>query len=63
MMRRKTPEKQRLRKSAAVTAPYRRHAGSTTQREDAATELGLDLATFQAALIEARQMGFVKPHE
>lgn len=46
-----------------VTAPrvvdaYQRHYGSTTQREDAAADLGWDLATFKVELNNARLLGF-----
>lgn len=61
--RRKTPQELRLRLYLAVTDAYRRHADSATQREDAAAELGLDVPTFVATLTEARQMGFLQPHE
>jgi hypothetical protein len=42
----------------AVVAANEKHARSTTQREDAAAELGISLPDFVAALDEARRMGF-----
>ncbi len=63
MTRRKTPEEQGLFRYIAVVAAYRRHSESTTQREDAAADLGLDLPTFKDALDEARRMGFLAPNE
>jgi hypothetical protein len=41
-----------------VIAAYERHYGSTTQREDAAAELGMDVVTFRAAVDDARRSGF-----
>ena len=56
--RRKTPEQERIRWHLAVVAANEKHARSTTQREDAAADLGLTVAEFVAALDEARRMGF-----
>jgi hypothetical protein len=61
--RRKTPPEQRRRLYLALAEAYRRHADSTTQKEDAAAELGLEVSAFIAALADTRQMGFLKSHE
>jgi hypothetical protein len=41
-----------------VLKAYQRHYGSTTQREDAAVDLGMDLQTFKTELDNARLLGF-----
>jgi hypothetical protein len=46
MTRRKSPGNPRGRLELDVLDAHQRHYGSTTQREDAAAELGMDLATF-----------------
>ena len=56
--KRKGAQQRRTGLHLDVLAAYQRHYGSTTQREDAATELGMDLATFRAALDDARRSGF-----
>jgi hypothetical protein len=56
--RRKTPREERVRRYLAVVDANERHARSTTQREDAAAELGLTVPDFVEALDEARRMGF-----
>jgi len=62
MTRRKSATDQCIRRCLDVTKAYRAHAEST-RPEEAATELGVDLVTFEARLLEARQMGFIRPHE
>jgi hypothetical protein len=52
-----------IARCVAVTQAYRRHAGSTAQHEAAASELGLDEATFAAWLEEARRSGWLEPNE
>jgi hypothetical protein len=61
--RRKTPQEQRRRLYLAVADAYRRHANSTTQKEDAAAELNLDLPAFITALAKTRQAGILDPQE
>lgn len=56
--RRKTPQQERTGRCLAVVAANEKHARSTTQREDAAAELGLSVSEFVAALDYTRQMGF-----
>lgn len=56
--KRQTPQQERIRRHLAVVAANEKHARSTTQREDAAAELGMTLPDFVAALDEARRMGF-----
>ena len=63
MTRRKTPAEQRRRLYLAVADAYRRHANSTTQKEDAAAELNLELPAFISALAETRQAGILDAHE
>ena len=63
MTRWKSATDQRIRRCVEVAKAYRAHATSTRQKEEAATELGLDLAAFEDRLAEARQMGVVKPYE
>jgi hypothetical protein len=46
MSKRKSIERSRLRLEFDVLHAYQRRYGSTTQREDAAADLGLDLASF-----------------
>jgi predicted DNA-binding protein (UPF0251 family) len=58
MTKRKSAFERRIRLHLDVIEAYRRHYGSTTQREQAAAELGMDLATFRAALDDARRAGF-----
>jgi hypothetical protein len=58
MARRKSANEIRMRRELDVLHAYQRHHGSTTQREEAAAELGMDLATFRVALDEARRHGF-----
>jgi hypothetical protein len=58
MTRRKSPAEKRRRLRLEVRHAYQRHFGSTTQREDAAAELGMDLATFRELLEEERLYGF-----
>jgi hypothetical protein len=48
---------ERTRRLAALDA-YQRHFGSTTQREDAAADMGVDLATFRELLDGARWLGY-----
>lgn len=48
----------RIRLSLDVLAAYQRHYGSTTQREDAARDLDIDLETFRDLLEQARRSGF-----
>ena len=55
--KRKTPQQERVRRHLAVVDANEKHARSTTQRDDAATELGMTLPDFVAALDEARRMG------
>jgi hypothetical protein len=55
--RRKTPQEERLRRYLAVVAANEKHARSTTQRDDAAAELGLTVSEFVATLDDARRMG------
>jgi hypothetical protein len=56
--KRKNANERRLRLLFDVLEAYRRRYGSTTQREDAAAELGMDLDAFRLLLDEARRMGF-----
>ena len=49
---------QQIRLQLDVLAAYQRHYGTTTQREDAARELGMDLRTFRGQLEGARRSGF-----
>lgn len=58
MTKRKNEQQRRTRLHLDVMGAYQRHSGSTTQREDAAAELGMDLATFLAVLDHARRSGF-----
>jgi hypothetical protein len=53
----------RIARCLSATKAYREHAQSTRQREEAAEQLGLDIATFNDWLAEARQMGFLASHE
>jgi arginine utilization protein RocB len=50
-------EQQTADRMAALDA-YQRHFGSTTQREAAAADMGLDFATFRQLLEGARRLGF-----
>ena len=61
--RRKSATEQRIRRCFDVAEAYRAHAESTRQKEEAAFDLGVDLVTFEARLLEARQMGFIGPRE
>jgi hypothetical protein len=63
MTRRKSATEQSIRRSLEVAKACQAHAESTRQKEEAAAELGVDLVTFEARLLEARQMGFIRPHE
>lgn len=56
--RARSREDQRRTQDFAVLDAYQRHFDSTTQREDAAADLGMDLETFRAHLEHARRMGF-----
>jgi hypothetical protein len=56
--KRKNDWERRLRLHLDVIEAYQGHYGSTTQREQAAADLGMDLATFRAALDDARRAGF-----
>lgn len=58
MTRRKSASESRLQLELDVLNAYQRHYGSTTQREDAAADLGMELATFRAVLDDARLHGF-----
>lgn len=58
MAKRKFAWRRRLQPEFDVMQAYQRHYGSTTQREDAAAELGMDIATFRAILDKARRHGF-----
>ena len=58
MTRRKSPYEQRLKVLLAVIHAHEKHYGSTTQREEAAADLGMDLSEFREALDEARRRGF-----
>jgi hypothetical protein len=58
MTRRKSARDIRIRLELDVLHTYQRHYGSTTQREDAAADLGMDLASFRAVLDDARLHGF-----
>jgi hypothetical protein len=55
---RPTSRDQRIRLQLDVLHAYQRHYGTTTQREDAARELGMDLETFRGLLAGARLSGF-----
>ena len=57
MTKRKSASERRVRRELDILQAYQRHYGSTTQREDAAAELGMDLATFRAVLEDARRHG------
>jgi hypothetical protein len=48
----------RVARELSVLKAYQRHYGSTTQREDAAAELGMDLGEFRELLDGARRHGF-----
>jgi arginine utilization protein RocB len=56
--KRKNARDQRLRRLLDVLAAYRRHYGSTTQREEAAADLGMNLEDFRELLEKARRSGF-----
>jgi hypothetical protein len=56
--KRKNAQERRTRLLLDVLEAYQRHFGSTTQREDAAADLGMDLGTFRLHLDEARRSGF-----
>ncbi|SDN47569.1 hypothetical protein SAMN05660199_00079 [Klenkia soli] len=58
MARRKSATERRTALALDAVDAYRRHRGRTTQREDAAANLGMDLPTFRAALDDARRLGF-----
>jgi hypothetical protein len=58
MTKRKSASDSRIRLELNVLHAYQRHYGSTTQREDAPAELGMDLGTFRAVLDDARLHGF-----
>ena len=58
MTKRKNARERRIRLELDVLAAYQRHYGSTAQREDAAADLGMDLAAFRLHLEEARRSGF-----
>ncbi|SDN47313.1 hypothetical protein SAMN05660199_00073 [Klenkia soli] len=58
MTRRKSATERRTASALAVVDAYGRHRGATTQREDAAADLGMGLPTFRAALDDARRLGF-----
>jgi hypothetical protein len=58
MSKRKPNECSRLRLEFDVLHAYQRHYGSTTQREDDAADLSLDLASFRSVLDHARRLGF-----
>ena len=57
MTRQKSVRDIRLRQQLEVLHAYKRHHGSTTQRENAAADLGMDLETFRAVLEDARLHG------
>ena len=48
---------QRIARELEAVDVYQRHFGSTTQREGAAAELGLDLLAFLVLLEGARRLG------
>lgn len=56
--RRLTSQDRGIRLSLDVLAAYQRHSGSTSQREDPARDLGIDLETFRDLLERARRSGF-----
>jgi hypothetical protein len=56
--RRKSQSEQRVRTALDVVHAYQAHYGSTTQREQAAADLGLELRDFIKALEFARKLGF-----
>ena len=56
--RHKSVPDQRTEIALRVLEAYQRHYDSTTQREDAAGDLGMDLATFRTKLDNARLLGF-----
>ena len=58
MTKRKNAQERRIRLLLDVLAAYQRHFGSTTQREDAAADLGMSLEAFRLHLDEARRSGF-----
>ena len=58
MTKRKTTQQQRRRRRLDALEAYRRHYGSTRQREEAAADLGMDLDEFRALLDETRRMGY-----
>lgn len=60
---RKSATDERISRCLAASKAYREHALSTRQTEEAAQQLGLGVATFEDWLREARQMGFLAPHE
>jgi len=58
MTKHKSASQRRTRLHLDVLDAYQRHYGSTHQREEAAADLGMELATFRAALDGARLAGF-----
>ena len=56
--KRKSAQERRTRLLLDVLETYQRHFGPTTQREDAAADLGMDLESFRLHLDEARRSGF-----
>jgi hypothetical protein len=57
-LRRKSVLDLHVEMALRVVKAYQRHYGSTTQREDAAADVGMDLQTFKAELNNARLLGF-----
>lgn len=57
-MKQKSTRDLRLRRELEVLHAYQRHRESTTQRENAAADLGMDLETFRSILEDARLHGF-----
>lgn len=58
----KSVGERRLGLALRVVAAHENHARSTTQREDAAAELGMSLADYRVALDMARRLGFDVDH-
>ena len=58
MARGKSLREARLRAHLQALHAYQRHRGSTTQQENAAADLGMDLVTFLSILEDARRNGF-----
>lgn len=58
MTRRKTPREKQLARCLDVVEAHEKYARSTTQREDAAEELGMRVPEFLEWLDRARLLGF-----